>query len=57
MITKADSNTSFSQKLKAGWPKQDLMNYYALSDVQYDKVLASLDVIRNDERNKAGKAV
>jgi hypothetical protein len=56
MITKPDSNKSFSQKLRAGWPKQDLMTYYALSDVQYDKVLASLETIRNG-RNKAGKAV
>jgi hypothetical protein len=56
MKTKADSNTSFSQKLRKGWQKQDLMTYYALSDVQYDRVLASLETIRNG-RNKAGKAV
>lgn len=36
---------SFSQRLKAGWSKADLMRYYALDEKQYDKVLACLQVI------------
>jgi hypothetical protein len=39
---------SFSQRLKAGWSKADLMRYYALDEKQYDKVLASLQGIANN---------
>lgn len=37
--------TSFSEKLKAGMPKADLMRYYALDERQYAKVLVSLQSI------------
>ncbi len=39
---------SFSQRLKAGWLKDDLMRYYALDEKQYDKVLACLKQIKNE---------
>ncbi|VVB85645.1 Uncharacterised protein [uncultured archaeon] len=39
---------SFSQRLKAGWSKTDLMRYYALDEKQYDKVLACLERIKNE---------
>ncbi len=29
---------SFSAKIKAGWSRDDLMKYYALSDGEYEKV-------------------
>jgi hypothetical protein len=34
--------TSFSEKLKAGMPKAELMAYYALNEAQYNKVLECL---------------
>lgn len=37
--------TSFSQKLKAGWTKERLMAYYALTEAQYDRVIESLKAI------------
>ncbi len=40
------ANTSFSQKLRAGWTKEQLMAYYALTGEQYEKVLESLKAIR-----------
>ncbi len=39
------ADTSFSQKLKAGWTKEQLMAYYALSEAQYERVIESLKVI------------
>ncbi len=38
--------TSFSQKLKAGWTKERLMAYYALTEAQYEKILGCLEAIR-----------
>jgi len=38
--------TSFSQKLKAGWSKERLMAYYALSEREYEKILGCLKAIR-----------
>ncbi len=37
---------SFGQRLDAGETKEQLMAYYALSETQYEKVLASLKAIR-----------
>jgi hypothetical protein len=31
--------TSFSQKLRAGWTKERLIANYALTEAQYEKVL------------------
>ena len=56
VTTKADSGTSFSQKFDSGWTKEQLMKYYAMTEKQYEKVMACLSVIRN-ERQKVGKAV
>ncbi len=39
------TETSFSQKLRAGWTKEQLMAYYALTEAQYEKVLESLKAI------------
>jgi hypothetical protein len=39
---------SFSQKLKAGWSKADLMRYYAMDEGRYNKVIESLEGIKND---------
>ena len=41
------ADTSFSQKLKAGWTKQELMAYYVLTEEQYKKILESLKAIGN----------
>ncbi len=43
--------TSFSEKLKAGWSKADLMRYYALNEAQYNKMLVCLQEIA---KNRAG---
>ncbi len=39
-------DTSFSQKMKAGWTKERLMAYYALTEAQYEKVMECLKEIR-----------
>jgi hypothetical protein len=44
------ADTSFSQKLKAGWTKERLMAYYALTEVQYEKVVKCLKGIRQGVR-------
>ncbi len=31
-------DSSFSAKMKAGWSRDDLMKYYALTDGEYEKV-------------------
>ncbi len=36
------AETSFSQKMKAGWTKERLMAYYALTEAQYEKILECL---------------
>jgi hypothetical protein len=36
------ADTSFSQKMKAGWTKERLMAYYALTEAQYEKVMGCL---------------
>ncbi len=38
--------TSFSDKLKAGWSKTDLMRYYGLDEKRYNKVLECLEGIK-----------
>jgi hypothetical protein len=44
------ADTSFSQKLKAGWTKERLIAYYALTEAQYEKVMACLKGIRQGVR-------
>jgi hypothetical protein len=34
--------TSFSQKIKAGWTKERLMTYYALTEREYEKIMECL---------------
>jgi len=36
------ADTSFSQKIKAGWTKKRLMAYYALTEREYEKVMKCL---------------
>ena len=43
---KLKSDTSFSRKLRAGWTKEQLMKYYAMSEAQYDRIIESLEAIR-----------
>jgi len=43
-------NTSFSQKLREGWTKEQLMAYYALTEAQYEKVMECLERIRQGVR-------
>ncbi len=40
------TETSFSQKMKAGWTKERLMAYYALTEGEYERVIACLKWIR-----------
>ncbi len=37
---------SFSQRLKAGWSKGQLMQFYALTEQQYQKIIASVASVR-----------
>jgi hypothetical protein len=39
------ADTSFSQKLRAGWTKERLMTYYALTEAQYERVMECLKAI------------
>ncbi len=43
---------SFGQRFDSGWSRMQLMNYYALSENEYDRVLASLTVIRKQGAKK-----
>ncbi|MCX9074364.1 MAG: hypothetical protein OIN88_06850 [Candidatus Methanoperedens sp.] len=40
------ADTSFSEKLKAGWTKERLTAYYALTEAQYNRIIALLEAIR-----------
>jgi len=40
---------SFSQRLKSGWSKEQLMKYYVMDEKHYDKVLASLERIMQEK--------
>jgi hypothetical protein len=42
------ADTSFSQKLRAGWTQEQLMKYYVLSEAQYNRVIASLEAIEKN---------
>ncbi len=44
------AETSFSQKVKEGWKKQELMTYYALSEREYERVMECLRGIRQGVR-------
>ncbi len=46
------TDTSFSQKLKAGWTKERLMAYYALTEAQYERVMVCLRAIGSMESGK-----
>lgn len=40
---------SFSQRLKAGAAKEELMKHYALNEAQYAKVITCLESIKKQE--------
>jgi hypothetical protein len=42
------ADTSFSQKMKAGWTKERLMAYYALTEREYERLMECLKGIRQD---------
>ncbi len=44
---------SFGQLLDAGWTKEQLTAYFALSEREYEKVLASLKAIRSRRSEEA----
>ncbi len=44
------AESSFSQKMKAGWTKERLLAHYALSEREYEKVMESLKEIGQDGR-------
>ena len=37
--------SSFGDKLRAGWTKEELMIYYDIDEEKYDRILASLKII------------
>lgn len=37
---------SFADKLRAGWTKAQLMEYYGIDDAKYERVLASMEKTR-----------
>ncbi len=43
---------SFSQRLKAGASKEDLMKLYSISEAQYQKLIACLDNLKQLETAK-----
>ena len=43
-------DTSFSQKIKAGWTKERLMAYYALTEREYEKIMECLKEIKQGVR-------
>lgn len=45
--------TSFSDKIKAGWSKQDIMKYYCLSEDGFEKVLACVKAIQTQTLEKS----
>ncbi len=45
------AESSFSQKMKAGWTKEQLMAYYALTEAQYERVMKCLKEIGQGVRS------
>ncbi len=43
---------SFSQRLKSGWNKEQLMKLYAISEQQYQKLLTCLENLKRIEAEK-----
>jgi hypothetical protein len=44
------ADTSFSQKMRAGWTKERLMAYYALTEREYERIMECLKGIRQGVR-------
>ncbi|MDO8727188.1 MAG: hypothetical protein Q7J35_14055 [Candidatus Methanoperedens sp.] len=45
-------NKSFSDKLKAGWSREQLMKYYCLSEERYNKTIQCLEDIREEGKKE-----
>ena len=45
------ADMSFSQKLQAGWSKERLMAYYALTEREYERIIECLKGIRQAQEN------
>ncbi|MBU4373918.1 MAG: hypothetical protein KKD69_03990 [Euryarchaeota archaeon] len=39
---------SFSQRLKAGWTKEQLVKYYCITEAQYERVVACVKRIEQE---------
>lgn len=44
------ADTSFSQKMRAGWTKERLMAYYALTEREYERIMECLKGIGQSVR-------
>ncbi len=42
---KTFKRSSFADKLKAGWTKEQLMKYYVLTEQEYGRILDSLETM------------
>lgn len=40
---------SFSQRMRAGWSKEQLMKYYVISEQQYERVQVCLNRLQGRE--------
>lgn len=47
---------SFGQRLDAGWTKEPLMAYYALSEAQYEKIIEHLKAVRQRQADALQKS-
>lgn len=43
---------SFSDRIKQGWSKEQLLQHYALTEAQYEKALACLNNLKQLETSK-----
>lgn len=52
-----DLSGSFSEKIRRGWTKEQLMRYYCISEEKFIKVCTFLDVLHpHEEKPNAGGA-
>ncbi len=42
--------TSFGQKVDAGWSIPELLDFYSLTEREYDRIIASLQEIRKTKK-------
>jgi len=44
-------NASFSERLKGGWTKEQLMKYYSLSEEEYERLIVTIRNIKNGKKS------